>query len=55
MTVQDCMREIRKAIDAIYILDKYSSGEPGIADQYVKSIREILCEYIDMIKKQNVE
>ena len=56
MNVHDCIREIRKATDAIDTLDRYLSGEmPGIAEQFVKDIREMLCEYIDMIENKTVD
>ena len=56
MTVHDCMREIRKATDAIDTIDKYVSGEMrGIAEQDVIAIREMLCEYIDMIESKVVD
>ena len=52
MTVNDAMREFRKAKDAIDILDRYSNGEmPNIAEQHVDEIREVLEHYMDIIAR----
>jgi len=56
MNVNDCMREIRKATDAIDTLDRYLSGEMGaIAEQHITPIKEILYKYIDLIGNKTVE
>lgn len=55
MTVNNAMREFRKAKDAIDILDRYSNGEmPNIAEQHVDEIREVLEHYMDMIAKLKI-
>ena len=55
MTVNDAMREFRKATDAIDTLDLYSRGEmPNIAEQHVDEIREMLEHYMDMIAKLKI-
>ena len=56
MTVNDCLSKIRKATDEIDTLDRYLNGElSGLAKQYVLEIRDMLCEYIDMITDKTVE
>ena len=55
MTVQDCMREIRMANDAISILNKYAGGEMnGIADQHITEIKDVIEKYIDLIAEKEV-
>lgn len=55
MTVNDAMREFRKAKDAIDTLDRYINGEmPNIAGQHVDEIREVLEHYMDMIAKLKI-
>lgn len=55
MTVNDAMREFRKAKDAIDILDRYIDGEmPNIARQHVDEIREMLEHYMDIIAKLKI-
>lgn len=56
MNVRDCMREIRKATDAIDTLNKYLNGEmPGIAEQHITPIMEMLHKYIDLIENKPVK
>ena len=55
MTVNDAMREFRKAKDAIDTLYRYSNGEmSNIAGQHVDEIREMLEHYMDMIVKLKI-
>lgn len=56
MNVRDCMREIRKATDAIDTLNKYLGGEmQGITEQHITSIIEMLDKYIDLIENKPVK
>ena len=55
MTVRDCMREIRKAKDAIDTLNKYEEGVmPNIAKQHIDEIKEVLEHYMDVIAKMKI-
>lgn len=55
MTVNDAMREFRKAKDAIDTLDQYINGEMrNIAEQHVDEIREVLEHYMDIIAKLKI-
>ena len=55
MTVNDAMRELQKAKDAIDTLDRYNNFEmSSIAGQHVDEIREMLGKYMDMIAKLKI-
>lgn len=55
MTVRDCMREIRRAEDAIDTLNRYENGiMPNIAKQHIDEIREVLEHYMDVIAKMKI-
>lgn len=55
MTVNDAMREFRKAKDAIGTLDRYINCEiKSIPEQYVDEIKEVLEHYMDMIAKLKI-
>ena len=56
MTVHDCIKEIRKANDAIDTLQKYKSGEmKGIANQHIAEIELVIKKYIDMISTKEIK
>ena len=53
MKVKDCIREIRKAEDAVDTLEKYKNGKMlRIADQHINEIEEVIRKYIDMLTEK---
>ena len=56
MTVNDCMKEIRKAEDAINILQSYKDGKmEGIANQHIDEIELVISNYIDILSMKEVK
>lgn len=55
MNVADCISEIRKAEDAVDILDRYQNGETNeIASQHIEEIRNILYSYIALLADREI-
>lgn len=53
MKVKDCMKEIRKAKDALDTLDRYARGEMcGIANQHIEEIKDVIGHYIELIEEK---
>ena len=56
MTVNDCMKEIRQADNAIDILQRFKNGEmTGIANQHIEEIITVICNYVDLLSMKEVK
>ena len=55
MTVSDCMAELLKAEDAIRELDAAMKCDRSPDIRTAGNIRNMLCEYMDMIKRLPVQ